>query len=479
MTPATRTTLPNGLRVILAENQTVPLVFFSWAWRAGFECDPPGREGLASFVPGLLREGSPSIAQQLDDLCAETAAGCDWDHAFLNVGMLSHHLAAGIDLLIDMACSPRFSPEAVARVRQRRLAVIERSRGEAREIAGQAFAEALFGSSVYARPPLGTASSVQRIEAADVDAFHRAHYAPASSWLVITGSFDREHAIAHLSSIELPRIVESREPPATVARLTTSTVDAHERFRLVDVPHATRTEIRIGCADLASVREQLPALEVCHLILGSGPDSRLARHVRQRHGLTYDIRSRAQLRGNASALAIDTSVAHESAAAALAAIREEIETFADTRVPASDVETAKQRLLGTDLRQFQDLMGLGASLGPLALQDEHESDDREDWFDRRKDAIASVTADDVREAARRYLDPDRLVTIVAGPARVLRSQFVGGNAERQQGKEVDRTMENNKFVEIEPIVDATNELAAEAVCACGSGMCLTIPPIED
>ncbi len=476
MTPATRRTLPNGLRVILAENQTVPLVFFSWAWRAGFECDPPGREGLASFVPGLLREDT-SMTQKLDDLCAEIAAGCDWDHAFLNVGMLSRHLPAGIELVIDMACSPRFPPEAVARVRQRRLAAIERSRGDAREIAGQAFAEALFGSSVYAHPPLGTASSVQRIEAADVAAFHRAHYAPASSWLVIAGSFDREQAITQLSSIELPRIVESSEPPATVARPTTSTVDAHDRFRLVDVAHATRTEIRIGCADLASVREQLPALEVCHLILGSGPDSRLARRVRQRHGLTYDIRSRAQLRGTASALAIDTTVAHEAAAAALAAIREEIETFVDTRVPASDVDTAKQRLLGTELRQFQDLMGLGASLGPIALQDEH--DDREDWFDRRKDAIASVTADDVRDAARRYLDPDRLVTIVAGPAGVLRSQFVGGKAERQQGKEVDRTMENNKFVEIEPLVDATAELAAEAVCACGSGMCLTIPPIED
>jgi hypothetical protein len=37
----------------------------------------------------------------------------------------------------------------------------------------------------------------------------------------------------------------------------------------------------------------------------------------------------------------------------------------------------------------------------------------------------------------------------------------------------------NKFVEIEPLVDATAELAAEAVCACGCHMCLTIPPIEE
>jgi zinc protease len=425
MTPATRTTLPNGLRVILAENPTVPLVFFSWAWRAGFACDPPGREGLASFVPGLLRE-----AREVDDLCAEIAAGCDWDHAFLNVGLLTRHLVAGIDLLIDMACSPRISPEAVARVRQRRLAAIDQSRGDAREIASQAFADAVFGSSVYAHPPLGTAASVQRIEAADVVAFHRMHYAPSSSYLVIAGSFDREQVIARLGSVELPAIVDYTEHPASVARPTmTTTGDTHDRFRLVDVAHATRTEIRIGCADLASVREQLPALEVCHLILGSGPDSRLARRVRQRHGLTYDIRSRVHLRGIASALAIETNVAHEAAAAALAAIREEIETFTDTRVPESDVDTARQRLLGTELRRYQDLMGLGASLGPIALQREDDDQhDREDWFERRREAIAAVGPEAVRDAAAHHLHPDRLVTILAGPAGELPSQFASDRA---------------------------------------------------
>jgi hypothetical protein len=42
-------------------------------------------------------------------------------------------------------------------------------------------------------------------------------------------------------------------------------------------------------------------------------------------------------------------------------------------------------------------------------------------------------------------------------------------------------MEQNKFVEIEPLVDATAELAAEAVCACGCVMCfcIVIPPDQD
>ena len=53
-----RATLPNGLRVVLAENHTTPLVFLSWTSPAGFEADPAGLEGLASLTPLLLRDRS-------------------------------------------------------------------------------------------------------------------------------------------------------------------------------------------------------------------------------------------------------------------------------------------------------------------------------------------------------------------------------------------------------------------------------------
>jgi zinc protease len=433
-----RRTLANGLRVILAERHTVPLVFLSWASQAGFESDPAGFEGLASLVPLLPREGTAHrdggrITQELDDLGADLAVGSDWDCAFLNMGLLSCDLAAGAELLLDMACAAKFPHTAVTGLRQRRLIEMDQRRRDPRAIANDVFARALFGDTVYGRSPLGTAATVQRIDAAQIAAFHDAHYRPANSFLVVAGSFDSEIVADRLGSFELPAALgrlPSLPLPAGPA------FDARGGVRLVDVPHAPQTEIRVGHGGIARDTEQLSAVEVCNAILGGGPESRLARSVRQHQGLTYDIRSRVTARRVDGTWIVETSVAHDAAGAALAGIRRDIDTLCEERMPASDVEQAKRRLFGAELRRFQDLIGIGATLGPAALQQEHA-----DHFARRRDAIAAVEPDDVREAARRYLNPERLVTVVAGPAGALRSQLSsgGGGADARQPEPLEST----------------------------------------
>ncbi|MFY9825916.1 MAG: insulinase family protein, partial [Thermoanaerobaculia bacterium] len=115
-----RTTLANGLRVILTESHVVPLVWMSWLSRAGFACDPPELAGLAALTPSLLREGTAHrdagrITEELDDLGADLVAGGDWDNAFLNLELLASDFAAGVELLLDMACGARFPEAAVER----------------------------------------------------------------------------------------------------------------------------------------------------------------------------------------------------------------------------------------------------------------------------------------------------------------------------------------------------------------------------
>ena len=123
---AARRTLANGLRVVLAENHTVPLVWLNWVCQAGFEWDSPALAGVAAMTPGLLREGTAhrsadDITEDVDDLGANLVAGADWDAAFLNLDLLSADFAAGAELLLDMACHPRFPEAAVARACQRQL----------------------------------------------------------------------------------------------------------------------------------------------------------------------------------------------------------------------------------------------------------------------------------------------------------------------------------------------------------------------
>jgi len=433
--PVVSKTLANGLRVILAENHTVPLVFLSWTSPAGFESDPQGLEGLASLTPLLLRQGTAHrsggrMTQELDDLGAELAAGSDWDVAFLNLGLLSCDLAAGAELLLDMARAALFPDDAVARLRQQRLAELERRRRDPRALANGEFARALFGPTVYGHSVLGTAATVQRIEAADVVTFHEAHYRPETSYFVIAGNFDNELAIDLLGSFDLPPALRAITPlplPCVPA------VESPGVVRLVDVPRATQTEIRVGHSGLARDNEDLPALEVLNAILGGGPASRLARSLRQHEGLAYHIRSRVAARRLGGMFVVETSVANEAAGAALAAIRREVGRLCDELVPVPDVEQAKCGLFGAELRRSQDLINIGATLGREALQTDPG------FRERRRQAIATADPDMLRGLARRYLNSEHLVTVVVGPSQALQSQFSSDVAYRCQRVPLEST----------------------------------------
>jgi zinc protease len=416
-----RTTLANGLRVILTESRTVPLVWMSWLSRAGFECDPPELTGLAAMTPLLLREGTAhrgagQITEELDDLGADLVAGGDWDNAFLNLELLSRDLAAGIEMLLDMACRARFPEAGVTRLKQRRLAELRRR--QPRSLADDEFALALYGATAYGRSPLGTAETLPRIEAADVAAFHAARYQPAASCLVMVGSFDSaavvDLIVDLLGSFELPPAPPALAPPLPFV----PAAEPAAGVRLIDVPLATQTELRVGHAGVARASRDLPALQVLNTVLGGGPSSRLAESLRQRQGVTYHVRSRFAARRGGGPFVVSTSVASDAAGDALAAIIFEIERLRAEPVPVAELEQAKRRLLGAELRRSQSILGMAGTLSDAAFEQ-----DPAHGFDTRRRGIAAVEPDGLLELARRHLHPERLVAVAAGPAAALQAQF--------------------------------------------------------
>jgi zinc protease len=417
----TRKTLPNGLRVVLAENHAVPLVWLCWICRGGAAWDPPELAGMAALTAPLLREGTARrsadrITEEADDLGADLVAGGDWDSGFLSIQLLADDLAAGAELLLDMACSARFPEAAVARLRGRRLAELERRRRQPKALADDAFARLLYGDAAYGRPLLGTTEGLQRIAAADLAVFHACHYGPATSWLVLVGSFETETAAALLGALELPPAARWREPlpaPPVPAAAPVAGV------RVIDLPRAAQTEIRVGHAGVPRDSPDLPALQVLNAVLGDGPASRLTCSLRQRQGLTYHVGSRFAARHGGGPFVVATSVGNDGVAAALAGITQEIARLREQPVPEAELGQAKVRLLGAEIRRFQSIHGTGLALNHAAFEEEPVR-----YFDRFRQAIAAVEPDRLQELARGHLHPDRLAAVAVGPAEALRSQLL-------------------------------------------------------
>src|SRR5262249_25781642 len=120
--PVTRTTLQNGLRVVVAEYRELPLVEAYVMVGAGAAQDPPGKEGVAALTAGALRRGTKrlsamDLARAIETLGGEIDANAGTDGTIVTAEFLSKDFAEGLDLLRQVLLEPAFAKDEVRRLR--------------------------------------------------------------------------------------------------------------------------------------------------------------------------------------------------------------------------------------------------------------------------------------------------------------------------------------------------------------------------
>ncbi len=410
--------LANGLKVLLSAEHAAPFVWMGWVTAGGAERDECGYEGLAALTPLALREGTRArsaarLAQETEDLAAQLALGCDWDGATVALEVLTPDLAPALELLLDLACNPRLSHEALALVRRRRLAEIEQRRRQAATLADDSFAHLLFGAGLYGRSPLGSAESLARLDEARLRAFHARHYAPANACLVLAGRFDARAALALASRVDPWSGAQTHEPLREDAERA-----PQPATQIIDWPGAVQTELRLGHVSVARAHADLPVLQLLAALLGGGPSSRLSASLRQRLGVTYHVRSRFVARRGGGFLVVESRVANEAVEAARTQVARELERLREDLVSTDELERARCRLLGQELRRFQYAFDTGSALGQAAFDA-----DPLGALERRRQRLSGVTPEELRDVARGHLQPERLAVAAVGPADTLRRQL--------------------------------------------------------
>ena len=116
--PMQKTTLSNGLKVVLAERHTAPVVNFSLLVDSGYAADPSSAPGTASFSQRMLEEGTPTrdslkIGEELESLSANFNAGANLDWAFVNLNTLTLTMDKALDIYGDLILHPAYPAERV------------------------------------------------------------------------------------------------------------------------------------------------------------------------------------------------------------------------------------------------------------------------------------------------------------------------------------------------------------------------------
>lgn len=190
--PPQRSTLDNGLALVIQEDHRRPLAAVSLYLAFGSADDPPGREGLA-YVAGRFLSPAPTYPGRGDVLRAgdktvvlpEIQVTRDLTEARFLTSPAD--LRSGLVALASQVRKPEVSDTAFEGVRKGTREALDRAAADPSFVALELFREKVYAGHAYAHPAVGTSSGLTALTRADVEAFLKRGFRPEGAALAITG----------------------------------------------------------------------------------------------------------------------------------------------------------------------------------------------------------------------------------------------------------------------------------------------------
>jgi zinc protease len=406
----------NGARVLFVAAPELPMVDVRIVFDAGSARDGE-RPGLASLTNELLTEGAgpwsaDELAARVESVGASLGSDSLRDMAFVSVRSLTEPKAldVAVETLAVVVAAPRFEAGAIERVRNARLVSLRQQEQSAGSVASKAFYRTLYGDHPYATDPDGTAESVSAVTREALQEFHRRYYVASNAVVAIVGALDRAQAEALAQRVMAG--VQAGERPATVAQPRPPAPGEHP----VTFP-STQTHIYLGQLGISRHDPDYFALLVGNHVLGSsGLVSLLGEEVRNKRGLSYSVYSGLLPMRQAGPFMAVAQTKNSQTAQAMTVIRQTIADFVANGPTAKQLDEARRNLTGGFPLRIASNGKIVEQLAVIGFYDYPL-----DWLDTYVAKVDAVTVEQVRDAFRRRIDPNGMISVVVGGDRAAPS----------------------------------------------------------
>jgi predicted Zn-dependent peptidase len=409
--PIQKRTLSNGLPVWLIESHEVPIAQVNLVVLAGSGDDPAGKFGVAGLTAAMLDEGAGSrsaleISDAVEQVGGVLGTGSSFDASAVRLNAPVSKLRDALGVMADVALRPTFPQVELDRLRQERITALLQARDDPPSIASRAFSRILFGPSHrYGTGGTGTENTLKTLSADDLRAFHSVFYQPSNAAFVVVGDIETE---AILPELEARFGVWKAGARATRKDIPIATQPARGQIHIVDKPDAEQSQIVMGWVGVPRSTSDYFTLVVLNTILGGSFTSRLNQNLRERHGYTYGASSAFDMRLSAGPFIAAAGVQTDKTAEALREFFNELKGISG-HIAAEELARARNYVALGFPAEFETSSDLSRRIEELIVYELPE-----DYFERYVPAVQAVTADDIRKAAARYIEPSQFVVVIVG-----------------------------------------------------------------
>ena len=409
-----RAELSNGLKLVLAERHSVPIVDLRLLVDAGYAADQFASPGTASLAMDLLDEGTKTrtaleISEELQMLGSSLGTGAELDACAVYLNTLKDKLDPSLELFADVVLNPSFPQSDFERLRQQTLARIQREKVTPILMAIRVVPGLLYGSDHAYGCPLtgsGTEASVSAMTRERLAEFHKTWFKPNNATLVITGDITLDEIKSRLE-----KLFKSWTPGDVPGKNIAAVADkSNSEVYLIDRPGSQQSIIIAGFLAAPRANPQEEAIQLMNNILGGDFTSRVNMNLREDKHWSYGASSMILPAKAQRMYFLYSSVQSDKTADAMQEVRKELQGIAGDKPPT------EEEFVKTQSNVVRGLPGSWETIGQVAgsVEEIVQYNLPDDYYQQYPAKIANMTVQEVRQAAAQAVKPASLVWVVVG-----------------------------------------------------------------
>ncbi len=409
-----RTTLPNGLKVLLSRRSSVPLLNLNLLVDAGYAADQHAFPGVASLAMDLLDEGTSTrsaleISGELDHLGARLRAESDLDLSSVSLSVLKSNLDAALEIYTDVILHPAFPEQEFRRLQKQRLAQIQREKNNPQQMVLRVFPPLLdgrdhpYGNSFTGS---GTEETVAKLTNDDLIRFYKTWFKPNNATLVVVGDTTLEEIVARLSK----HFQGWEAGPVPAKNIPHVEQRSQSAVYLVHRPGAVQSMIFAAQVAPPANNPDEIAIETMNHILGGTFTSRVNMNLREDKGWSYGARTRLLDARGQRPFIVRAPVQTDRTRESMVEIVKELRGIIGERPPTEEefVKIRENRILRLpgSWETVSEVSDAIEDLIRLGLPD--------DYYETYPQKLRNLKLAEVSLAARRLISVDQLLWVVVG-----------------------------------------------------------------